>query len=180
MLKRFFLLFWACLCLGVFVLPSNAYAEVSIAVVDVDKILTESNVAQNLQKQVQSEREKLQAEFSGYEQSLRDNEQQLIKDRANMTPEEFEKKRDEFQKELQETGSVVQVKKRKLERAMVIATSRLRDEILKIVAAMAEAKNIDVVMTRQNIVLVAKRLDMTEEVMTTFNADVQNIPLEIE
>lgn len=180
MLQRLSLVFGVIFLVGTFVMPSNAHAEVSIAVVDIDKILTESIVATNLQKQVQSERDKLQAEFAGYEQSLRDNEQELIKERPNMTPEKFEKKRDEFQKELQETGSIVQAKKRKLERGMVMATSKLRNEILEIVADMAESKNIDVVMTKQNIVLVAKSLDMTDEVMDKINANVQNIPLEIE
>jgi len=180
MLQRLSLIVGAFVLLGVFIAPSNAHAEVSIAVVDIDKILTESVVATSLQKQVQSERDKLQAEFAGYEQSLRDNEQELIKERPNMTPEEFEKKRDEFQKELQETGSIVQVKKRKLEKAMVVATSRLRNEILKIVAAMAETQKFDVVLSKQNIVLVAKSLDMTDDVMEKINANVQNIPLEIE
>ncbi len=157
-----------------------AHAEMSIAVVDVQRLLAESKAAQSIQKQVQGEREKLQAEFAGYEDKLRDSEKKLVDERGTMTPEEFNAKREEFQKKLQETGSVVQKKKRSLETALVKATGKLRNEILKIVAQKAEEKNYDLVLTRQNIVLVAKEFDISEEVLAAVNAAVANIPLEIE
>lgn len=156
-----------------------AKAEVSIAVVDVQRLLTESKAALSIQKQVQEEREKLQNEFAGYEQKLRDSEKQLVENRGEMTPEEFTNKREKFQRELQETGSLVQKKKRALENALVKATGKLRGEILKIVAQKAEEKNYDIVLTRQNIVLVAKAFDISEEVMSAINAKITNIPLEL-
>ena len=157
-----------------------ASAETSFAVVDVQKILTESKAAQSIQRQVQAEREKLQSEFSGYEKNLRDSEEKLIAERANMDPADFQQQRDDFQKQLQETGAIVQNKKRKLEKALVTATSQLRDDVLEIVAEMSETNGIDVVMTRQNIVLVAKSLDLTNEVMDKVNAKTTSIPLQIE
>lgn len=156
-----------------------AHAELSIAVVDVQSLLTESKAAKSIQSQVQKEREKLQAEFTGYENKLRESEKKLVETRASMTPEEFNAKREEFQKQLQETGSVVQKKKRALEEALVKANSKLRNEILKIVAKKAEEKKYDFVLTRQNIVLVAKEFDITAEIMEAVNAGVTNIALEI-
>lgn len=91
-------------------LVQAAKADVSIAVVDVQRLLTESEAALSIQKQVQAEREKLQNEFAGYEQKLRDSEKQLVETRGDMSPEEFSSKREEFQIELQETGSLVQKK----------------------------------------------------------------------
>ena len=96
-----------------------------------------------------------------------------------MSPEEFTSQREKFQVQLQETGSLVQKKKRTLETALVKATGKLRGEILKIVAQKAEEKNYDIVLTRQNIVLVAKTFDISEEVMTAINASITNIPLEL-
>lgn len=103
-------------------LVQAAKADVSIAVVDVQRLLTESEAALSIQKQVQAEREKLQNEFAGYEQKLRDSEKQLVETRGDMSPEEFSSKREEFQIELQETGSLVQKKKRALENGLVKAT----------------------------------------------------------
>lgn len=157
----------------------TAQAEVSIAVVDVQRLLTESKAALNIQKQVQAEREKLQNEFAGYEQKLRDSEKQLVEKRGEMSPEEFTSQREKFQVQLQETGSLVQKKKRALENGLVKATGKLRGEILKIVAQKAEEKNYDIVLTRQNIVLVAKTFDISEEVMSAVNAKITSIPLEL-
>lgn len=160
-------------------LASLHAAEASIAVVDVQLLLTESKAAKNIQEQVQKERDKLQAEFSGYETKLRESEKLLVENRDEMTPEEFTKKRDQFQASLQETGGIVQKKKRSLENAMAKATGKLRNEILKIVAAIAESNKYDIVLTRQNIVLVAKSYDITDQVMASVNEKVGQIPLEM-
>lgn len=55
----------------------------------------------------------------------------------------------------------------------------MRGEILKIVAQKAEENNYDIVLTRQNIVLVAKTFDISEDVMSAVNAKIKNIPLEL-
>jgi len=166
-------------CSALFAFKPLMAAEASIAVVDVQLLLTDSNAAKSIQGQVQKEREKLQAEFSGYETKLRESEKLLVEQRDTMTPEEFTKKRDAFQASLQETGGLVQKKKRTLENAMVKATSKLRNEILKIVAAMAEENKYDIVLTRQNIVLVAKTYDITDQVMKSVNEKVGQITLEM-
>lgn len=175
---QYYMAVMACLLLS-FGFAGQAKAEITIAVVDVQKILTESAAAVSIQKQVQQQREKLQAEFSGYEQKLRDNEKDLLEERNDLTPEEFKAKRDEFQKSLQETGALVQDKKRALEEGLVKATSKLRGEVLQVVAKMADERNYDIVMSRQNIVLVSKSLDITEEVMTAINSKITNISLEL-
>lgn len=179
MLKRKYYALAACLLMCMLYV-SEARADLSFAVVDVQRIMTESNAAKSIQKQVQEKREVLQSEFAGYEQTLRDNEKELIEKRGDMSAEEFKSKRESFQKDLQETGTVVQGKKRDLERSLVTATAKLRGEILRTVAKIAEEKNYDVVMTRQNIVLVAKTLDITEEVMQAINAKINEIPLTAE
>ena len=161
------------------ILPDAAHAEISFAVVDIQKIMTESESAKSIQKQVQSEREKLQSEFSGYEEKLRANEKELMAERGDLTPEDFKSKRDQFQKDLQETGALVQTKKRNLERAMVEGTGKLRDLVLEEVARISEERNYDVVMTRQNIVLVTKTLDITDEVLAAVNAKSKNISLDL-
>jgi Skp family chaperone for outer membrane proteins len=171
-----FLLFFFCaaFCFN----PVLARAELSIAVVDIQNLMTESLAAKSIQKKVQARREALQAEFSGYEKTLRDNEKQLVDKRAEMTSEDFNKKRDEFQRKLQETGGVVQKKRVELERSVSKATTILRDKILKIVSDMSEAKKYNLVLSRQNIVIVEKTMDITQDVMKTLNDQVQDIPLE--
>ncbi len=159
-------------------LAPKAMAEVSIAVVDVQNLMTESVAAKSIQKKVQARREALQGEFSGYEKTLRDNEKQLVDKRAEMSPEEFNKKREEFQRKLQETGGVVQKKRVALEKSVAKATHELREKILKIVAEISEAKKYNMVLSRQNIVIVEKSMDITQEVMTKLNETVKDIPLE--
>ncbi|MFN3701524.1 MAG: OmpH family outer membrane protein [Alphaproteobacteria bacterium] len=179
--KAFVMSAWAVCAYGalsVFALQS-AQADIKIAVVDMQMVMTESSAAVSIQEQVQNEREKLQSEFLSYEDSLRESERLLVEKRSSMTAEEFAAKRDEFQMSLQETGSLVQKKRTVLENALMTATSKLRSEALSIIAGVAEDQGYDLVLTRQNIVLVAKQYDITDEVMERINSRLKHIALEM-
>jgi len=159
------------------VAPISAYAQASLAVVDVQNLLSQSNAAKDIQKQVKSRRDKLQAEFSKYEKELRDNEKKIIAERANMSPEEFASKRQSFEKNIIEKQKIVQGKKLDLEKGVIGATSTVRGEIAKIVASIADEKGYDIVLTRQSVVIVAKEADITADVMARLNKALPKLKL---
>lgn len=170
------------LCVSVFVVllfvPAvSAQAQTSIAVVDVQGILSQSKASKDIQDQVKKRRDTLQAEFSKYETELRDNEKKLIAARADLSAEDFAAKRAGFEKNIIEKQKIVQGKKRDLEGAVIKATSTVRDEIAKIVAGIADEKGYDIVLTRQSVVIVAKETDITADVMTALNKSMPKLKL---
>lgn len=158
--------------------PTFAYAQTSIAVVDVQSLLSQSDASKDIQKQVKARRDKLQAEFSKYEKELRDNEKSIIEDRANMSAEEFAKKREGFEKDIISKQKIVQDKKSKLESGVTKATTTVRGEIAKIVASIADDRGYDVVLTRQSVVIVSKETDITAEVMEKLNKSLPKLKLD--
>ena len=177
-LFRFYVILMIAL-LGTSIFSHPAHAELSIAVVDVEKLLTQSEAAKSIQKQVQEKRDALQSEFSKHEDELRNSEKALVESREKISQEEFKTKRQEFEKNLLEKQKLVQGKKRALEEAVIKATGKMRSEIATIVAGIAEAKKFQIVMTRQNIVIAEKALDITEEVMTKLNEKLKTVKLEV-
>lgn len=158
-----------------------AYAQQGqIVVVDVQSLLKDSIAAKSIRNQVEIERTALEKEFSEIENKLRAQEKQLIADKPNMEPQAFNERRESFQKELLTAGRLVQQKKRGLEVAVAKATSQLRGEILKIVADLAEDRNYGLVLTRQNIVIVVKEIDITQDVMERLNANVKTVVLDVQ
>lgn len=148
-----------------------------IAVVDVQMLLIESKAAKNIQKQLKEKRDALQKEFIALEEKLRADEKALAADKAKLDDAAFKTKRESFEKKLLETQTMVQNKKRDLEQAVLDSTEVLRDALLKIVAGISDAKKFDVVLTRQNVVIADKSLDITNEVLEKLNATMTEVPL---
>lgn len=158
--------------------PFPAAAQ-SIAVVDLQKIMAESAIAQNLQAQVQSYRDKFQGEVSKMEDDLRDTQKLLSSEDNGMTPEQLAAKKQEFERNLASTRDVVEKKKRALDEGFTKAMDQLRADIVKVVAAIADEKGYQLVLTRENVVLVEKDIDITAEVMKRLNESAGEIKVEV-
>lgn len=151
-----------------------------LAVVDVQELLSQSKAAKSLQTQLKGQRDKFQEEFSKYEKDLRDTEQSLTKERSTLKPDAFNKKREAFEEKLLETRKLAQARKRALDEGFSTAVGSLRDEMVKIVAGVAEEKNFDLVISRQNVVIVDKSLDITKDVLTKLDKDMPDVQLKVE
>ena len=182
MRKHLFLVMLLCAILTIG-FTSGAYAQdsksVSVAVVNVQKILTESKVAKNIQDQAQKRKKALQEEFSKLEDILRKSEKKLLEQRASLSTEEFMKKRDEFEQNLLEARSKAQRERRTLDEALLSATNTIRGEILKVVTKLSEERGYDLVLTRQNIVLVSKSHDITKDVLEAVNEALPKLKLKL-
>lgn len=170
---------WLLAVLAVFAFAPAALAETSIAVVDLQKLMTESSAAVNIQEQVQAYRDRYQAEINAVEQQLREQQTSLVENQEKMSAEEFAQKKQEFEQSLGETRNMVQEKKRVLDEAFTNAMKQLRDEVLEAVAAISEERGYQIVLTRQNVVLVEKPFDITAEVMEKINASLSAVKLDI-
>lgn len=157
--------------------PMAARAEVSIAVLDMQQILAESAAAKSILDQVKSKREGLEKEAKKMEESLKKDDQALVKKKETEKPDEFAKSRKEFEKKIIDARVKVQKMRKDLDTSFNGAIDQLRDHILKVTAKVAEDKKIQLVMTKQNIVLGSKDLDITADVMKALDADIKTIKL---
>ena len=89
------------LTFSLFSIPAQGHAETNIVVVDVQRLLTDSDAAKNIRAQFDQNRKSLEQEFAGLESSLREQQKSIIENRGSMAPEEFDRKRQSFEKELE-------------------------------------------------------------------------------
>lgn len=157
-----------------------AAGDVRIAVVNVQSLLTESDAAKDIQKQLTEQREKFQSEMEGIERKLKEDEQALGKRDGKPPSEELLKKRSAFEKEIMEARKLAQKRRRSLEKAYLEATVELKKEVTKIVAGMFDAEEYDLVLTSQDVVMARKAMDITEEVMKELNGKISKVPVKVE
>lgn len=157
----------------------QAHAETSIAVVDVQRLLTESKAAQSIYTQRQANREAFLNKISHQEQLLRDEEKELVAAQKKLSAEEFGKKRQSYEKNILEARRMAQTHKRKIEEASKKAMDTLREQLYLTVQSIADEKGYDLVISSRDVIAGAKSLDITEETLQRMNKNVSDIKLDI-
>lgn len=182
---KHFLNSFLCAVLGALVMclaavPSASAQDAnSIAIVDIQSLLQQSKAAVSIQEQLQEQRQSFQKEFSKFEEELKSAEKELASQQSSLSAEEFNKKRESFEDRLIKTRTIVQKRKNALDEALKEAMKELRVEILKIVADIAEDKDYNLVMSRQNVIIVDKEIDITEQVLSRLDKSLKKVDLDV-
>lgn len=165
------------LCLGN---ATSAWAEGSIAVVDVLRVLTQSSAAVSVQEQREDLREKFLDEISKTEQILSQEEKDLVDESSRLPQEQYAKKRLIYEQKLNDTRKLAQSRKHALEEASNEAMNDLREQLYLVVQEIANEKGYSLVISNQNVIAGEKSLDITEETLRRLNLRVKEIPLKLE
>ena len=161
------------------VVPSAfANTSTSIAVVDIDAILSESKAAQSVKKQIASKRDSFVKQVKTEEDKLRQEQKEIEAKRNDLSKEELVKKFQEFEKRRIAARNKIQEQKGQLDQSYGRAMNTLTKVIYEVCQAIADEKEIDLVITKQNIVVGNKSLNITNEVMSRMNSKLPNLTLD--
>lgn len=177
------LLVVAALTAGAFALiPAKADTEaksVTIAVVDIQQLLKESKAAQDIEGQLKGIRKDFQTELEKKEKALRDDEKSILAQKGKISEDEFKKKVQSFQQKVAESQKSVQERKASLDKALADALGKLRAEIVKVVAEIGEKKGLDIVISRADVVIVSKEMDITADVLKQIDSDLPSVKVSV-
>lgn len=176
--RKFFALLLIC---SFFILAQSysAQAQSKIAVVDLQELLSQSDAAKSLQTQFEEKRQEFQEDFSTKERDLLDQRQALAEQQKTLSEDEFIVKREEFETSFREVQDKVQEKKRLLDDAIAKSVNLLRGEILKIVSNIADENDYDIVLPKQNVLMLDKNNNITPQVMERLNASLKTLDLKL-
>lgn len=154
--------------------------DISIGVVDVESLLTKSDAAKSIQKQVQSERDKFVKKLKAQESALREMEKELLETAADLEVKELSEKKKAFEKKFSETRVMAQKGKSRIDSALVEAMAKLKKEAFKAVEEVAQEKGQTLILARQHVVASDKSLDISKESMAKLNTAVSDIKLKFD
>lgn len=157
----------------------NASADVNIAVVDVDYVLSESSAAKSIKKQVEKKRKSFINKVKAEEDKLRNEQKKIESKKSELSKEQLIEKAKSFEKKRIEARSKIQERKKKLDKAYGEAMSNLTKVIYEVCQDIANEKSIDLVITRQNIIVGNMSLDITKEVSERMNKKLPNVTLNV-
>jgi outer membrane protein len=155
-------------------IPVNAdvlakFESVSLAVVDFRGVLAKSDAAVAIRKKVDIRRTVYKKKFSEIENKLRKEEKILSKKRAIITAEAFEKRARELKKKARVAQKHPQATNQLLKKTFDQAMNKVRKELLRVIAEVAEETGTGVVLFRSAIVIAVKKLEISQEVLKRLN-----------
>ena len=151
-----------------------------IAVVDMERILREATAAVAIREQLDAARETFGQTMKVHEEELRTAEAELRRQRSVLAEDAFDEQRKAFEEKATSIQRKVQERNQYLEKTFNEAIAQLLDKSREIITKLAEERALDLVVTRRQVLLASKKLDLTEEVLTTLNAALPSVAVTVE
>jgi Skp family chaperone for outer membrane proteins len=161
-----------------FAADAAAHAALTFGVIDMNKVLRDTDAAKDVFSQLEGKRKEYQTQISKEEDTLRAADQAIMKEKEKLSKEEFEKKRKEFEMKVVDAQKLVQERKSTLDRAFNSSMIQVRNAAAKIVAAVAKEKGYSTVFTNDAVMMSADELDMTTVVIERMNKDVKKMKVD--
>jgi outer membrane protein len=160
--------------------PFFAAKANDIVVIDFKEIMRESTAAKDIRTQIEAKRSQFQKEISAREGVLRKNDQELMKQKAILSPDAFEAKRREFQKEVSNVQREVQMRRVQLDSAYNKAIEKVQVSVDGIVRGLADDMGFDLALPASQVIFASDSLNLTKEVMAQLNKQLPKVAVVIE
>ncbi len=153
--------------------PENTV--IRIGIVDLAQVRQDSTALTSISRQIAAYRDAFQKDIQEEEASLRDANQELSRQRTVVSAEAFEEARQQFEQKVADVQRKVQQRKTELELSRSKALEELHQALNLIIAEVAKERGLTLVLRRDQTVLSAKSLEITEEVSQRLNAQLPDL-----
>ena len=159
---------------------ADTYPNTSIAIVDLNLILSESKAAKDATKQFEKIQSDTEAEIIESDKSMLDERNKLIEQQSVIAPEAFEIKAKDYEKKLQNYQSEKQNKLRKLEGTLQNARNVILEEVKPILENLSKELGVTVILEKNSVLLSATNIDITDEVIKKLNKELPKIKVSLD
>jgi Skp family chaperone for outer membrane proteins len=148
--------------------PSEAGAAgpMLALVVDARWVVNESKAGKSIRQQFDTQRQAFSKEISTAEGNLRTQQQEIERQRSILSPEAFASKAREFDQKVGDMRRNWEQKRGTLQYSLDVAFDQIERNMLEIVWQIALERKATLVLQKQQVVLVDKAYDITQETIT--------------
>lgn len=150
----------------------------SIGIVDVQKVLRESQASKTLRPQIEKLRKNYQTSVRKREAELRKASQELQRQRAILSPQAFANRRNAYEQSARKAQVDFQQRKRQLDNAYGKAMRTIQQSLVVAAAKIAEERKFDIVLPKSLVLLADQKLDITGEVLRRIDKSLPSVKLE--
>tara|TARA_B110000037_G_C16862019_1_gene400439 strand:+ start:68 stop:631 length:564 start_codon:yes stop_codon:yes gene_type:complete len=158
----------------------TSYPNTSVAIVDINLILTESNAAKSATKQFEKIQKKTEEDISNADKEMLEERNKLIEQQSVIAPEAFELKAKDYEKKLQNYQNDKQIKLRNLEGVLQKVRNQILDEVKPILEELSKEIGITVILEKNTVLLNANNMDITDKVVKKLNKKLPKVKVSID
>ena len=158
----------------------TAYPNTSIAIVDLNLILSDSKAAKNATKQFEAFQKSTEDEILASDKKMLDERNKLIEQQSVIAPEAFELKAKDYEKKLQTYQVEKQEKLRKLEGGLQRARNEILENVKPILEELSKELGVTVILEKNSVLLSASNMDITENVIKKLNKKLPKIKVSLD
>ena len=144
---------------------SQGLPETVVAVIDFQQLERDALAAKNIRSQVEAYRAKYAATISQEEEQLRQQEQELKRRRAILSPEAFAQRRREFEDSVARLQRQVQSRTRRLERSIEASLASVNKVLGSIIKDLSGEFGFTLVLDKRQVRYIDDRFDITPVVL---------------
>ena len=170
-MKKYYLLFFF------LIFHTNLFAEEKFFYLDVNFLLSESEAGKYINNELQLINNKNIEEFKKIENSIKTEEEKLLKQKNILKEEEFNNKANKLREKYKSYQELKNTKNNDLK----IAGDKAGNQILKIIneilSEYSTKNKISLIMEKKNIVLGKTELDITKNILALLNTKIKKVEL---
>jgi outer membrane protein len=176
----------ACLAAGAFIGPGLAAGDdggdrnkvpLNIAILDVQGVFQNAAAVKSIQVTMRAYIEAYRAGTQREEEEIRAAQHELAKKREVLSGEQYEAERRKLEQRLLEAQARVQERKRGLDETQQQGMNAVQSALNSIVTEIANEKGITLILRKDQTVLNATALEITDEVLKRLNARLPEIEI---
>jgi Skp family chaperone for outer membrane proteins len=162
------------------VLANENYPNTSIAIVDLNLILSDSKAAKNATKQFEVIQKDTEDEIIASDKKMLEERNKLIEQQSIVAPESFELKAKDYENKLQNYQIEKQNKLRKLEGVLQSARNEILEKVKPILEELSKEIGVTVILEKNSVLLSATNMDITDDVIKRLNKELPKIKVSLD
>ncbi|MCW5699645.1 MAG: OmpH family outer membrane protein [Rhodospirillales bacterium] len=148
-----------------FLFAAEESVPLKIAILDIDRVLRNAVAVQDIQGKLRTHREAYRIEIQKEEEEIRAAHIQLGESKDGLTDEAYENQQKRLNERVSAAQAMTQKRRRMLDEARAKAMTIVQTTLNTIVAEIANERNLTLILRKDQTVLAATQLEITEEVL---------------
>tara|TARA_B100000965_G_scaffold149596_1_gene124439 strand:+ start:751 stop:1272 length:522 start_codon:yes stop_codon:yes gene_type:complete len=159
---------------------TNAHSENKIFYLDVNFLLSESEAGKYINNEIQKINDKNIEEFKKIENSIKSEEEKLLKQKNILKEEEFNIKVNKLREKYKSYQEIKMTKNNELIKLRDNSGNQILKIINEILAEYSTKNKISLIMEKKNVVIGKSELDITKNILDLLNTKIKKVELKYE
>lgn len=151
-----------------------------VGLVDPQAVLANSTALTQVRDEMERRRARLNEAVQREQAAWREEQQRLATERGSLTPDQIRQRERDLQDRITNAQSSFRDRQRNNDQIAQQVLQEIQQALEVVISQVAQSRNINLVLTRQAVILVNGPFDLTEEISTQLNRTIQRVQIPAE